>query len=124
MYKLLYFICLVVVYSQMAGCQQRAASNEVNAQNPDLINNTFPEARTEIQKVLDGSVQSLIDRDADKLISYHEYEPKFTEFKNGMSRPTIEGEMQQLNYQLTLVFVNTNSGWKIMYEHFSPLIAG
>jgi ketosteroid isomerase-like protein len=169
MNKIISLICFMVICFLMAGCQQRMASDEANEQNPDLINDTFPEAQAEIQEVLDGTVQSLNDRDADKLISYHAYGPKFTEFKDGLPRggseanekgerdlvaaisgwdselndlkinvfgevavvtyhadfrPIIGGETKQLNYQVTLVLVNTDLGWKITHEHFSPLITG
>ncbi|WP_147303570.1 nuclear transport factor 2 family protein [Rhodohalobacter sp. SW132] len=153
----------------MAGCQQGSASGEENIQKPDLINDTFPEAQAEIQEVIDETFQSLIDRDADKLISFHAYGPKFTHFKDGLPRegseanekgerdlvaaisdweydtndlkinvfgevavvtyhadfrPTIAGEIKQLHYQTTIVLVNTEQGWKITHEHFSPLIEG
>lgn len=159
----------IALLAAMAGCQQGTASSDANSQNTDLINDTFPEAQAEIQEVLDGTVQSLIDRDADKLISYHAYGPKFTHFKDGLPRegseanekgerdlvaaisgwdsemndlkinvfgevavvtfhadfrPVIGGETKQLNYQVSLVLVNTDQGWKITHEHFSPLIEG
>lgn len=169
MSKILSLLSFVVIFFLIAGCQQDGASNEVTAQNPDLINDTFPEAQAEIKEVLDGTIQSLKDRDADKLISYHAYGPKFTHFKDGLPRegseanekgerdlvaaisgwdsdmndlkinvfgdvsvvtfhadfrPIIGGETRQLNYQVTLVLVNTDRGWKITHEHFSPLIEG
>ncbi len=43
----------------------------------------FPGAQTEIQKVLNGIFVSIQNKDADKLISYHVYDPKFTEFRDG-----------------------------------------
>lgn len=49
----------------------------------DLINNTFPEYQSEIQETLDELFKSIQDKDADKLISFHVYGPKFTEFING-----------------------------------------
>ena len=56
-----------------------------NAQT-DLLNDEFPEAQQEIIETFGGIVQSLKDGDMDKLISYHAYGPKFTEFKKGERR--------------------------------------
>jgi ketosteroid isomerase-like protein len=52
----------------------------------DIINDEFPEEQEELQKVLDGIFMSFRDKDADKLISYHIYSSKFTEFRNDASR--------------------------------------
>jgi ketosteroid isomerase-like protein len=52
----------------------------------NLINDEFPESKAEIKKVLDGIFKSFQDKDADKLISYHVYGPKFTEFRNDSPR--------------------------------------
>ena len=169
MRKLSAILLPIALLAAMAGCQQGSASGDANAQKPDHINDTFPEAQAEIQEVIDETFQSLIDRDADKLISYHVYGPKFTHFKDGLPRegseanekgerdlvaaisgweydtndlkinvfgevavvtyhadfrPTIGGEIKQLLYQATIVVVNTDQGWKITHEHFSPLIEG
>lgn len=53
---------------------------------PDLITPEFPEAQLEIQQTFGAIAQSIIDGDMDKLISFHAYSPKFTEFKNGEPR--------------------------------------
>ncbi len=55
----------------------------VEAEAVDLINDTFPEYQAEIQETLDELFKSIQDKDADKLISFHVYGPKFTEFING-----------------------------------------
>ena len=55
----------------------------VSTETIDLINNTFPEYQSEIQETLDELFKSIQDKDADKLISFHVYGPKFTEFING-----------------------------------------
>ena len=52
----------------------------------DIVNDEFPQAKVEIKKVLDGIFKSFQDKDADKLISYHVYGPKFTEFRNDAPR--------------------------------------
>lgn len=169
MRNILAILIPIALLAALAGCQQGTASSDANTQTPDLINDTFPESQAEIQKVIDETFQSLIDRDADKLISFHAYGPKFTHFKDGLPRegsqanekgerdlvaaisgweydtndlkinvfgevavvtyhadfrPTIGGEIKQLLYQATIVVLNTDQGWKITHEHFSPLIRG
>jgi len=52
----------------------------------DLINDEFPEAKEEVMETMGAITQSILDGDIDKLISYHAYGPKFTEFKNGEPR--------------------------------------
>jgi len=111
--------------------------------------------------------QSIKDGDMDKLISFHAYGPKFTEFKNGEPRNgdvaneahernvfgavtevvkfdakdlqiAVYGDVANLTFhsdfqlkfgedlvvvndQITLLFVNTKDGWKMVHEHHSPL---
>ena len=50
--------------------------------NIDIINDEFPEEKEAIQNVLNGIFKGFDDGDADKVISYHVYSPKFTEFRN------------------------------------------
>ena len=52
----------------------------------DLINDEFPEAKEEVIKTFGAIAQSLKDGDMDKLISFHAYGPKFTEFNAGAPR--------------------------------------
>ena len=107
------------------------------------------------------------DGDIDKLISFHAYGPKFTEFKDGAPRNggeaneayernlfgsvtevvkfdakdlkiAVYGDVANLTFhsdfqlkfgedlvvvndQITLLFVKTNDGWKMVHEHHSPL---
>ena len=111
--------------------------------------------------------QSIIDGDIDKLISFHAYGPKFTEFKDGEPRNggvaneahersvfgavtevvkfdandlkiAVYGDVANLTFhsdfqlrfgeeivvvndQITLLFVKTSDGWKLVHEHHSPL---
>jgi len=134
---------------------------------PDLITPEFSEAKLEIQQVFGAIAQSIIEGDMDKLISYHAYSPKFTEFKNGEPRNggdaneeyernvfgsvtevvkfeandlkiAVFGEVANLTFhsdfhlkfgedlvivndQITLLFVKTKKGWKMVHEHHSPL---
>lgn len=52
----------------------------------DIINDEFPEAQQEVMETFGQVAQSILDGDMDKLISFHAYSPKFTEFKNGEPR--------------------------------------
>lgn len=137
-----------------------------NAQQ-DLINDEFPEAKQEVMETFGAIAQSIIDGDIEKLISFHAYGPKFTEFKNGEPRndgaanethernvfgsvtEVVKFEAKDLqiavygdvanvtfhsdfhlkfgedlavvNDQITLLFVKTKEGWKMVHEHHSPL---
>jgi ketosteroid isomerase-like protein len=149
-----------------AGCEENEQVTGNGEENNDIINNEFPESQSEIQEVLNGIFQSIQNKDADKLISYHVYGPKFTEFRDSEPRtgpganeeyergliaaissfeydlndlkidvfgqvavvtfhadfrPVIEGNTIQIHGGVTLIFVNTDIGWKITHEHFSPL---
>tara|TARA_R110000868_G_scaffold285469_3_gene545937 strand:- start:1347 stop:1835 length:489 start_codon:yes stop_codon:yes gene_type:complete len=133
----------------------------------DLLNDEFPEAQQHIMETFGAIAQSLKDGDMDKLISFHAYGPKFTEFKNGERRNgdvaneeyerTVFGgvtevvkfdandlkvavygdvanvtfhsdfelkfgeDLVMVNDQISLLFLKTNEGWKIVAEHHSPL---
>lgn len=135
----------------------------------DLINDEFPEAKQEVMETFGAIAQSIKDGDLDKLISFHAYGPKFTEFKNGEPRNGGESneahernvfgsisevvkfdakdlqiavygdvanvtfhsdfqlkfgeDLAVVNDQITLLFVKTNDGWKMVHEHHSPLTA-
>lgn len=133
----------------------------------DLINDEFPEAKQEVMETFGAIAQSIKDKDLDKLISFHAYGPKFTEFKNGEPRNgdianeahersvfgsvsevikfdakdlkiAVYGDVANLTFhsdfhlkfgedlvvvndQITLLFVKTKDGWKMVHEHHSPL---
>ncbi|MCH8169641.1 MAG: nuclear transport factor 2 family protein [Bacteroidetes bacterium] len=73
-------LALIMIFGILiTGCKQ-------NEQKIDIVNNEFPEQKAELQKVIDGIFKSFQDKDADKLISYHIYGPKFTEFRNDAPR--------------------------------------
>lgn len=158
--KIIVTITLIVVFGLlMIGCDKNA--------DVDLINDEFPEAQKEIVETFGAIAQSLKDGDMDKLISFHAYSPKFTEFKNGEPRNggednetyerSVFGSVSEVvkfdandlqiavygdvanvtfhsdfqlkfgedlvvvNDQISLLFVKTNSVWKIVAEHHSPL---
>jgi len=133
----------------------------------DLISEEFPEAQAEVLETFQAIAQSIIDGDMDKLISFHAYGPKFTEFKDGAPRNggednevyerqlfgsvtevvkfgaddlkiAVYGDVANLTFhsdfqlmfgedlavvinQITLLFVKTDDGWKLVHEHHSPL---
>ena len=77
-------IFLIVLTSCQEQKQEKAA--EVEVTKVDLINDEFPEAKQEVMETFGAIAQSIHDGDMDKLISFHAYGPKFTEFKNGEPR--------------------------------------
>lgn len=83
--KLTLFIVIALCYFT-TGCDVNAENNEPEITATDLINDTFPEYQAELQSTLDGIFKSLQDNDADKLISYHIYGSKFTEFRDSEPR--------------------------------------
>ena len=133
----------------------------------DLVAEEFPEAQAEVLETFQAIAQSIIDGDMDKLISFHAYGSKFTEFKDGAPRNggeaneayerqlfgsvtevvnfgaddlkiavygdvanvTFHSDFQLMfgedlvvvNNQITLLFVKTDDGWKLVHEHHSPL---
>lgn len=78
------FACLLV----SMGCKekQEAAAPEEPVAVVDLINDEFPEAQKELEEAMGAIVQSIKDGDIEKLIAFHAYSPKFTEFKGGAAR--------------------------------------
>ena len=147
------------------GC--KGQTSNVETVEVDLINDEFPEAKKEVMETFGAVAQSIKDGDLDKLISFHAYGPKFTEFKNGEPRNggeaneahernvfgsvtevvkfdakdlqiAVYGEVANVTFhydfhlkfgedlvivndQITLLFVKTNKGWKMVHEHHSPL---
>ena len=83
--KLHLILTLALLYIT-AGCDVNAETNKAEEQHVDLITDQFEESQTEIQTVLDGIFKAIQDKDADKLISYHIYGPKFTEFRDSEKR--------------------------------------
>ena len=80
-------ILIVVAFLIFAssGCTREETPVEP-VQTADLTTNEFPQAQAEIRETLDAIFESIQQKDADKLISFHQYGPKFTEFKDGERR--------------------------------------
>lgn len=155
---------MVILGLLVTGCNEKEPQTQVEEVKIDLVNDEFPEAKEEIKQVLDDIFKSINEGNADQLISYHVYGPKFTEYRNDGPRldskgneeyerglvgavtkfdynlgdlkidvfgdvavvtfeadfrPTIEGEVNQMWANVTLVFVRVNDTWKITHEHFT-----
>ncbi len=154
-------LVLIMIFA-ITGCAQKVEEVKI-----DLVNDEFPEAKQEVMETFGAIAQSIKDGDIDKLISFHAYGPKFTEFKNGELRNggeaneahersifgsvtevvkfdakdlqiTVYGDVANLTFhsdfhlkfgedlvivndQITLLFVKTDKGWKMVHEHHSPL---
>ncbi|PCJ94757.1 MAG: hypothetical protein COA50_10200 [Flavobacteriaceae bacterium] len=157
--------CIMIFGMVISGCGQKEMDEK--AFTIDLINEEFPEAKQEVLETFGAIAQSIKDGDIDKLISYHAYGPKFTEFKGGALRNggvaneehernvfgsvtevikfdakdlqiAVYGDVANLTFhsdfhlmfgedlaivndQITLLFVKTSDGWKMVHEHHSPL---
>ncbi|WP_411896180.1 YybH family protein [Winogradskyella sp. A2] len=154
--------CIILLGFLTSSCNAQMEKTPV-----DLINDEFPEAKQEVMETFGAIAQSIKDKDLDKLISFHAYSEKFTEFKNGEPRNGSEaneahergvfgsvsevikfdandlkiavyGDVANLTFhsdfhlkfgedivvvndQITLLFVKTSDGWKMVHEHHSPL---
>ena len=161
------FALVMILGIVITSCKQKEEKVAVEEVKIDLINDEFPEAKQELLETWDSIVQSVKDGDLDKLIAFHAYSPKFTEFKNGAPRNGSEaneeferntfgavteivkldtndmlvavyGDVANLTFhsdfhlkfgedlvivndQISLLFVKTDDGWKIVSEHHSPL---
>lgn len=161
------FVLIMITGIIISGCSKDEAEDPTADPKIDLVNTEFPEYEQEVLETFEAIGQSLKDGDIDKLISFHAYSPKFTEFKNGEPRNgavaneehergvfgavtevvkfgaddlkvAVYGEVANLTFhsdfqlkfgedlvtvndQISLLFVNTTDGWKIVSEHHSPL---
>ncbi len=161
------FALIMIFGLLITGCKQKEQKIKVEEVKIDIINDEFPEAKEEVIKTFGEIAKSIKEGDVDKLIAFHAYGPKFTEFKNGEPRNGSEanenhernvfgsvtevvkfdakdlqvavyGDVANLTFhsdfhlkfgedlvvvndQITLLFVKTNNGWKMVHEHHSPL---
>jgi len=70
-------ICTLLIIWGFTACQ---------AQSDDGLMTEYPEEKAEIMQTWNETVESVKNGDVDKLISFHAYGPKFTEFKQGAPR--------------------------------------
>jgi ketosteroid isomerase-like protein len=80
------FALIMIFGALIIGCKQKEQKAEVEEVKINLVNYEFPEAKAEVLAFMDELTQTIKDGDVDKLISFHAYGPKFTEFKNGEPR--------------------------------------
>ncbi len=80
------FALIMIFGLLIIGCNQIDQKVKVEEVKIDIINDEFPEAKQEVMETFGAIAQSIKDGDIDKLISFHAYGPKFTEFKNGEPR--------------------------------------
>ena len=160
-------LILIVIFGLLfTSCSKEEVQKEEDVKI-DLVNDEFPEAKQEVMETFGAIAQSIKDGNIDKLISFHAYGPKFTEFKNGEPRNggeanedyernlfgsvtevvkfdakdlqiAVYGDVANLTFhsdfhlkfgddlvivndQITLLFVKTNNGWKMVHEHHSHL---
>ncbi len=157
-------VLIMILAIVITGCDTDDVNREINR---DIITYEFPEAKQEVMETFGAIAQSIRDGDMDKLISFHAYGPKFTEFKNGQLRNgdvaneayersvfgavtevvrfdandlqiAVYGEVANLTFhsdfhlkfgedlvivndQITLLFVKTSDGWKMVHEHHAHL---
>lgn len=160
-------VCIMAIGLVFTSCEKKVENPIVAI---DLIAEEFPDEKQEVMETFGAIAQSIKDGDMDKLISFHAYSTKFTEFKNGEPRNgssanenherTVFGSVTEVvkfdakdlqiavygdvanltfhsdfhlkfgddlvivNDQITLLFVNTDDGWKMVHEHHSPLNLG
>jgi len=160
------FALIMIFGTLFTGCSKNEQTAPETAK-VDLVNDEFPEAKQEVMDTFVAIAQSIKDGDIDKLISFHAYGPKFTEFKDGAPRNggeanesyerslfgsvtevikfdakdlkiAVYGDVANLTFhsdfqlmfgedlvvvndQITLLFVKTDDGWKMVHEHHSPL---
>ena len=161
-------IMILLFIFMITACKQAEQPAEIEEAKVDLLNDEFPDAKKEVSQTMDSIVQSVRDNDIDRLISFHAYGPKFTEFKNGEPRndgaenekferevfgsvtEVVKFDMNDMkvdvygdvanvtlhsdfhlkfgedlavvNEQISLLFLKTEKGWRIVHEHHSPLI--
>lgn len=80
------FALILVFGIILVGCKEKDEKIAIEEGKVDLLNEAFPEAQQEVKMTIDSIVQSVKDRDLDRLIAFHAYGPKFSEFKNGEVR--------------------------------------
>ena len=86
---------MITSFLFLSGCSNNDGSvqesealskNSSESKGSSVINNNFLQAQDEVIETFLAIKQSIIDGDLDKLIAFHAYSDKFTEFKNGEKR--------------------------------------
>ena len=106
------FVLLIIFGILFTSCKQKEENVAIEVVNMDLVNDEFPEQKAEVMALMDELKQTINDGDIDKLISFHAYGPKFTEFKNG--EPRNDGKENE-EYERS-VFGNVTEVVKFEYD--------
>ena len=80
------FLAIIIFSFIFTACDNDDDEFTVESKEIDIIENEFPESKAEIRTVLDGIFKSIQEGNAEKLIAYHVYGPKFTEFRESEHR--------------------------------------
>lgn len=72
--------------SELVTLDLSSSKSSKGSKGSSVTSQTFPHAQQEVLETWEAIVQSVKEGDLDKLISFHAYSPKFTEFKNGELR--------------------------------------
>jgi ketosteroid isomerase-like protein len=78
--KKLYKISLTYIFLMILGV------TVLQAQSGDGITNEYPVEKAEVMQTMEEITESVKAGEIDRLISFHAYGPKFTEFKQGAPR--------------------------------------
>lgn len=114
------FVLIMIFGILITGCKQKEQSIEVEEVKIDLIKDEFPKAKAEVLAVMDELTQTVKEGDVDKLISFHAYGPKFTEFKEGEKRV---GAVENEEYERG-VFSNVPEVVKFNYDDMKIAVYG
>jgi hypothetical protein len=101
--KIKFTLILIMTFGLLlTRCKEKEQKVEVEEVKIDLVNDEFPEAKQEVMETFGAIAQSLKDGDIDKLISFHAYSPKFTEFKNGVENQEMVAKQTKLMSEVFL----------------------
>lgn len=129
----LFYLLFSIVF--FGGCSTED-DLEPNA-TADLSTSDFNQAKSEIDETLTAIFTAIDGRDAETLIGFHAYGPKFTEFKDGLARTgSVENEaaerglvemISSFGYSLNDLQIDVLSGTvaKVTFHaDFRPVIQG
>ncbi len=130
--KIYLIICLAIVFTSCSSDDDSTPP----VKSIDFINELFLAEQGEIKMALKDLFQGVKDLDADKLISYHHYGSKFTDFKDGGPRGNSEtneagergfvGAISDFEHDLNDLKINVFGDVAVVTFHadFRPIING
>lgn len=130
-----YVLVLLLIF--LSGCAKGEAQTPKVMQTAAITADEFAQSQSQIEATLDEIFKSIQEKDADKLISFHQYGPKFTEFKDGEHRTgSVENEayerglvgaISSFDYDLNDLKIDVyygNVGKVTFHADFRPTING